>query len=291
MSTAPTGFPAQLLRAALPHVRTHGFTAETLRAAHAPSALTDHTLHALFPSPPTTEATVTPGAFSWKGLAMGNGGKTSLSKHQLVALARAQQGQSSATAPETQPGKRRERTGPARALVQEWLREGRRHMTHEVRHSRLQGDAAFRKGLEARLQYNEEVLDRLPQALALLNAPTSTYLSDLSAALPIPHVTGHLSHVAEIAHDLARASGSQAQGTEWYSLRLRLGTVYALSELSLLAPSSSALPARERIDQAVATSHALLERTGRVGNELDNARMFAEWVAKSWAGIGRSLAP
>lgn len=164
MSTAPTGFPAQLLRAALPHVRTHGFTAETLRAAHAPSALTDHTLHALFPSPPTTEATVKPGAFSWKGLAMGNGGKTSLSKHQLVALARAQQGQSSsATAPETRPGKRRERTGPARALVQEWLREGRRHMTHEVRHSRLQGDAAFRKGLEARLQYNEEVLDRLPQ--------------------------------------------------------------------------------------------------------------------------------
>jgi hypothetical protein len=45
-----------------------------------------------------------------------------------------------------------------------------------------------------------------------LNAPTSTYLSDLSAALPVPHITGHLSHVAEIAHDLAKASGSQAQG-------------------------------------------------------------------------------
>jgi hypothetical protein len=83
--------------------------------------------------------------------------------------------------------------------------------------------------------------------------------------------------------------------TDWYSLRLRLGTVYALSELSLLAPSSSAAAttassSEERVQAAIAYSRQLLEGTGRIGKELDNAGLFADWVVKSWRGIGRSLA-
>ncbi|GAA5964439.1 hypothetical protein JCM8115_006315 [Rhodotorula mucilaginosa] len=283
MATTGVALTRQLARAALPHVRQHGFTADAF--LHRDPTLTEHTLHALYPSPPAREP-AQPGAFSLKGLVvLGNGGKQSLSKQQLVALAR---GQGTAR-------RGRERTGPARALVKEWLVQGRQDMVDVVSQSRLQGEAAYRLGIEARLKYNQDLLDKLPQALALLNAPTSTYLSDLSAALPVPHITGHLSHVAEIAHDLAKASGSQAQGTDWYSLRLRLGTVYALSELSLLAPSSSAAAttassSEERVQAAIAYSRQLLEGTGRIGKELDNAGLFADWVVKSWRGIGRSLA-
>ncbi|POY70103.1 hypothetical protein BMF94_6877 [Rhodotorula taiwanensis] len=291
-----SSLPRQLARAALPHVAQHGFTTEAFLAAAAstsastaplpptlPKPLSPRTLHALYPSPPARE----PFSFSLKGLALGNGGKRSLSKRELIQLAR---GQGTALA-------RGERTGPARALVNEWLIQGRERMVDEVRASGLRGVEAYKRGIEARLRYNQDMLDRLPSALALLSAPTSTYLSDLSAALPVPHITPHLAHVAEIAHDLAKAGGSQHQGTEWYSLRLRLGTIYALSELSLVAPPSSptvaatpALPAADRIQQAIAYSHRLFDQTGRVGQELDNVGMFAEWVRKSWMGIGRSLA-
>lgn len=221
MATNRVALTRQLARAALPHVHQHGFTAGAF--LHQDPTLTEHTLHALYPSPPACEP-AEPGAFSLKGLlVLGNGGRQSLSKQQLVALAR---GQGTAR-------RGRERTGPARALVNEWLVQGRQDMVDIVSQSRLQGEeAAYRLGIEARLKYNQDLLDKLPQvrrleqtergdepdldsapqALALLNAPTSTYLSDLSAALPVPHITGHLSHVAEIAHDLAKASGSQAQG-------------------------------------------------------------------------------
>lgn len=224
MATNRVALTRQLARAALPHVHQHGFTAGAF--LHQDPTLTEHTLHALYPSPPAREQAAEPGAFSLKGLlVLGNGGKQSLSKQQLVALAR---GQGTAR-------RGRERTGPARALVKEWLVQGRQDIIDIVSQSRFQGEeAAYRLGIEARLKYNQDLLDKLPQvrrlkqtergdepdlvtphptqALALLNAPTSTYLSDLSAALPVPHITGHLSHVAEIAHDLAKASGSQAQG-------------------------------------------------------------------------------
>ncbi|GAA5997716.1 uncharacterized protein JCM10292_006763 [Rhodotorula paludigena] len=279
MPTAPS-VARQLTRAALPLVPEHGFTADTLLRAAAsvpalPAPLPGHALHALFPSPPVAQ----PAAFSLRGLAIGNGGRRSLSRQELIALARRE-----GTAPRD-----RERTGPARALVHEWLAEGRRVMVDRVRSSGLKGDKAVQVGLRERLRYNEGVLDQLPQALALLTAPTSTYLSDLRAVLPVPSPTAHLYHVAQIAQDLAKASGSEAQGTDWYSLRLRLGTVYALSELSLLAPSSSSLPAPDRIAAAVALSEQLLDRTGQLGKDVENVGLFAEWVRKSWVGIGRSV--
>ncbi|BGP31628.1 hypothetical protein JCM10296v2_003400 [Rhodotorula toruloides] len=268
----------QLTRAALPLVRERGFTAHTLLAASssvpaAPQPLTEHTLNALFPSPPVK----TPSDFSVKGLLIGNGGKRSYTRQELIALARGE-----GTAP-----RGRERTGPAKALVEEWLREGRDVMVRRVRESGLNGEQAMRLGVRERLRYNEDVMDRLPQALALLTAPSSTYLTDLSALLPLPNPGPHLYYVAQIAQDLAKASGSEAQGTAWYSLRLRLSTIYALSELSLLAPCPSLTPS-ERLTAAIDYSDRLFDQTARVGQEMDNVGLFAEWVTKSWAGIARS---
>lgn len=150
----------QLTRAALPLVREHGFTAHTLLAASssvpaAPQPLTEHTLNALFPSPPIPA----PSDFSIKGLLLGNGGKRSYTRQELIALARGE-----GTAP-----RGRERTGPARALVEEWLREGRDVMVQRVRDSGLKGDQAMRLGVRERLRYNEDVLDRLPQVRLIGN--------------------------------------------------------------------------------------------------------------------------
>jgi hypothetical protein len=75
--------------------------------------------------------------------------------------------------------------------------------------------------------------------------------------------------------------------TAWYSLRLRLSTIYALSELSLLAPSPSLTPS-ERTTAAIDYSDRLFDQTAKLGQEMDNVGLFAEWVTKSWAGIARS---
>jgi len=58
------------------------------------------------------------------------------------------------------------------------------------------------------------------QALALLSAPTTTALTNpiSSTILPSSPLL-HLQHVASIAQDLAKISGSEAQGVSTLSLR------------------------------------------------------------------------
>ncbi|GAA6025066.1 hypothetical protein JCM11491_006059 [Sporobolomyces phaffii] len=301
---ASTHLASQLTRLALPLIEQHGFTRETLVLASASlngasTPLSPRTIDALYPSPPLTIPS--PSAFSLKGLAIGNGGKRSLSRTELIALARGDG---------IVPGSglaHLEKTGPARALFNAWLEQGRSDMVDTVRQSRLRGDDALRRGVRARLEYNLPVLDTLPQALALLSAPTTTPLSDPAAILPSP--LPHLAHVAAIAQDLAKASGSQAQGTAWYSIRTRLSLIYTLSELHLLSspspspsPSPSSSPTttpttltstlttrEERIASATRYAETLFDETARVGDSVEGVRAFANWVVKSWMGIGRSL--
>ncbi|GAA5912853.1 uncharacterized protein JCM6883_004855 [Sporobolomyces salmoneus] len=276
----------ELTRLALPLIPKHGFTTQTLLLASSSSSqpLSARTIDALYPSPPASIPS--PNSFSLKGLAIGNGGKRSLSRPELIALARGQ----GIVAGSQQEG--REKTGPARALFEEWLEEGRREMIKTVRESGLRGEEAMKKGMKERLMYNEQVLDRLPQALALLSAPTTTPLSSPTSFLPSP--IPHLSHVASIAQDLAKSSGSQAQGTAWYSLRARLSLIYTLSELHLLSPPSSdpsstiTTPA-ERIQASILFSEKLWRETGKVGDSIQGMEDFGNWVGKSWMGIGRSL--
>ncbi|TNY23438.1 hypothetical protein DMC30DRAFT_414128 [Rhodotorula diobovata] len=289
---SPTATTAtrRLTRAALPLVPQLGFSSQCLQAAASPSPLSSHTLNALFPSPPASDPS--PSSLSLlRNLALAKGPRSSRSRHELIALAR---GHGSAP-------RDRERTGPARALVDEWLVKGREDMVAAVAQSRLTGDDALRVGVRERLAYNEPVLDKLPEALALLSAPTSTYLNNPLSALPWPSPVPHLTHVAHIAQDLAKASGSHAQGTEWYTLRLRLSTIYALSELSLLSPpapslsasasasSPSATPPAERIAAAQQYAERLFDQSAKLGTEVHNAALFLEWVRKSWMGLARSV--
>ncbi|GAA5834407.1 hypothetical protein JCM5353_008935 [Sporobolomyces roseus] len=289
MSAPSRHIAHKLTRLALPHIPTHGFAASSLSIASSSlsstpnSPLDRRTIDALYPSPPANVPS--PNAFSLKGLAIGNGGKRSLSRQELIALARGRgtfEGTGQAE---------REKTGPARALVKAWLEEGRMEMVRSVRESGLRGELALRRGLRARLEYNENVLDKLPEALALLSASTTTPLSSPISILPFPSPIPHLSHVASIAQDLAKASGSQAQGTSWYSLRARLSFIYTLSELHLLSPSSpdANLAPSDRIQAAIRLSEKLFNETEKVGNTVDGVGNFGNWVVKSWMGIGRSM--
>ncbi|GAA6014005.1 hypothetical protein JCM10207_000203 [Rhodosporidiobolus poonsookiae] len=291
---APSAHLARLLtRTALPLLPAHGFRASTLQLASLslPAPYTPaepyppRTLHALYPSSPASSAGEgLLGDFSLKGLLIGNGGRRSRSRQELIALAR---GQGTATA---QAGGERERTGPARALVDEWMREGRRRMVDAVRESGVTGEKAYRLGVEERLRFNAEVgLDRLPEALALLSAPRTTPLSSPAALLPLPSPAAHLAHVAAIAQVLAKAAGSEAQGTAWYALRLRLAAIYTLSELSLLSPSLSSASSEEKLAVALQTAKDLFDRSLELGNSVEDAQVYAGWVGKSWKGLAGSL--
>ncbi|GAA5943165.1 uncharacterized protein JCM15063_005222 [Sporobolomyces koalae] len=293
MSATSAHVAAQLARAALPLVPAHGFTSHTLLVAAkslpSTSHLTARSIDALYPSPPRVIAS--PGDFSVKGLAIGNGGKRSLSRPELIALAR---GQGTVHGSELAA---RDKTGPARALFKAWLDQGRREMVTSVRESGLEGELALRRGIRARLEYNETILNKLPEALALLSAPTSTPLTTPTSILPFPSPIPHLAHVSSIAQDLARASGSQSQGTAWYSLRARLALIYTLAELHLLSPPSSAISdsspvdsvGGNRVQASVQFAEKLFRETGTVADSVQNVNDFGRWVVKSWMGIGRSL--
>ena len=332
MAAAPAA--RQLTRAALPLVPSLGFTSAALIAASGPSSpISPHTLNALFPSPPPAE----PSDWSLRGLALGNGARRSRSRHELVALARGE-----GTAPRD-----RERTGPARALVDEWLVQGRDGMRRAVRDCGLRGEDAIRFGMRERIAYNEPVLDKLPQVRSLspsphswsseradpgalarrlspssrhhkaptsrtrsrpspcptqprtsLTSPTSPRTSQKRAAAsrkacvsPSPSLLLLLlSSNPPLTRFRPPRSLARAQ-TDWYTLRLRLSTAYALAELSLLSPSASSSPAStpERIAAAQQYADRLLDQGARVGRGFENAGLFAEWVRKSWAGIGRSV--
>lgn len=138
---ATTRLPQQLLRLALPLVPSSGFTTQTLSAASlllpsphtAPAPGYSHqTLQSLFPSAPPTPRT------------------RSLTREELLADAAGL------------PRREEERLGPAKALVEEWLEEGRRVMVSHVERGGWRGEVGVREGLRERVRWNENVADKLP---------------------------------------------------------------------------------------------------------------------------------
>jgi len=154
-----THLATQLTRLALPLIPQHGFASQTLLLASSSlpgTRLSTRTLDALYPSPPTSIPSTN--SFSLKGLAIGNGGKRSLSRTELIALAKGK-----GLLDGNLELRGREKTGPARALLKEWLEQGRREMRDEIIKSGFKGEQAIKRGIKYRLMYNEPVLDELPQ--------------------------------------------------------------------------------------------------------------------------------
>lgn len=143
---------SNLLKLALPLIRESGFTSKTLQAAsrllpnNSSAPYSYNTISALFPSPPPKQT------------------KRSLSREEIIDEARF----GAETARGTGSGASRKRNeedriGPAKALLEEWLREGRRVMVSHVQAGGWEGKKGVREGLRERIRYNEPVLDMLPE--------------------------------------------------------------------------------------------------------------------------------
>lgn len=54
----------------------------------------------------------------------------------------------------------------------------------------------------------------------------------------------------------------------------------------MLSPSGQS--ASQRIDSTVELVDTLIERSGAVEKQAHDAVMFADWIGKSWMGLGKS---
>ena len=184
---------AQLLSLSLPLIKSTGFSTETLIRASvllppphtplAPAGYSTATLDALFPSPPPTPKV------------------NSMTREEIIADARGEmEGEALG----------RERFGPAQALVEEWLREGRRFMCDQVRDDGSKGEEAIRKGMEMRIRYNQDYIDLLPDVSLPFSTGTKgkLFISISSPGSRIVDCIGQLAprlHLCSLTVPLARS--------------------------------------------------------------------------------------
>ncbi|GAA96029.1 uncharacterized protein L969DRAFT_105438 [Mixia osmundae IAM 14324] len=168
-----------------------------------------------------------------------------------------------------------EPVGPARALFQRWLDLGREDMEqHLFDCPQKTQESIFSSGLHRRLEYSQTGLEHLPQGLKLLSAPSAHGDDFLPVHVPLPDPRPAM----DLARSLCRASGNKEQGTDWYSTRLRLVTIYGLCELHLLGT------------QSLSRTHDLLDALllGSASSSNPGDVSFLTFVGKSWQGILRS---
>lgn len=150
-----------------------------------------------------------------------------------------------------------------RTLITAWQDDARQQMNNL--HS-----PTIRDVLRARLECNETVLLYLPEAFALLASPTS--------GLPPLDPRPALKHAATIADDACWITKDAATGTSWYTQRATLAAIYAAAELHQL---TSPHTAHQFLD-------SLLEGSSALNSSLDEAELFATYIANGWAGIIKS---
>lgn len=155
-----------------------------------------------------------------------------------------------------------------RTLITAWLDEGIEQMGGDAIQ---RGDMSLRDALKGRLKWNEPVLERLPDAFAVLSTV------DAPISFPI-HVTPALSHVGNIAHQACVLSGDTSVGTSWYARRASVAAVYAAAELHQLTSPTSAY---QFLD-------SLLESSANADDIISDVGLYADYIWRSWKGIGKS---
>ncbi|OJT02465.1 hypothetical protein TRAPUB_7032 [Trametes pubescens] len=148
--------------------------------------------------------------------------------------------------------------------------------------------------LESRLKWNEPVLGHLPEAFALLATPKFSSLLPLDPSVAVRHNI----HIANEAcnlvgsHDIgvrrhlpleSRADVSCITGQlAWHRKRAAAAIAYAAAELVQLAqPESPDVPYKVLKQQ--------LDRSQKALQSVEEVGLFGQYVARSWAGIGKSM--
>ncbi|KAF8529862.1 hypothetical protein JB92DRAFT_3139434 [Gautieria morchelliformis] len=159
-----------------------------------------------------------------------------------------------------------------KALIHAWLDEGIHSMPRPHGDDPPRGSLSVRDALKHRLEWNEPVLDHLPEAFALLAVPRTL------APLPLLDIIPALSHPAKVASQACLLAGDPSIGTTWYAQRASLALVYTAAELHQLTSPTTAL---QFLD-------TLLESEHRARDAIADAGQLASFFWRSWAGIIKS---
>ncbi|KAG6862480.1 hypothetical protein C0995_000026 [Termitomyces sp. Mi166 len=113
-----------------------------------------------------------------------------------------------------------------KTLIRAWLDDGIRHIQSQPTGLTLRGV------LRARLEYNEPVLQHLPEAFALLASPTY--------GVPLLDPRPAIEHAFKIADEACHVTGDASLQLAWYARRGSLAAIYTASELHQLTSPKTA---------------------------------------------------
>lgn len=166
------------------------------------------------------------------------------------------------------------------ALINAWLDEGVKSMNS------FAATKSVQSALEARLRWNEPVLQHLPEVRGnRLGCCASTYVSQAHAMLasstsriiPINPEPG-LRHAARVADEACYVAGDTSLQYAWYARRVSLAAIYSAAELHQFTSP----------DTAISFLHSLLDTSASLGKSVEDIGVFTQYVARSWVGIFKS---
>jgi ubiquinone biosynthesis protein COQ9 len=134
----------------------------------------------------------------------------------------------------------------------------------------------LKAALVARLRKNTPVLHYLPEAFALLAAPSTTLAGRTIPSLPLLDPRPGVAHAWAVAD---RAVGPIPDGDAWYARRIAAAGAYAAAELHQLSSPGTAEALLTRLLDAADTAAAVPANMGQ----------FGEYFVRSWRGIFRSV--
>ncbi|GLB40302.1 putative COQ9 [Lyophyllum shimeji] len=145
-----------------------------------------------------------------------------------------------------------------KTLIRAWLDDGIRHIQSVPPKSTL------KQVLRARLEFNEPVLQYLPEAFALVASPTY-------GPLPLDPRPA-LQHAARIADEACHVTGDASLQLAWYARRGSLAAIYMASELHQLTSPATAYDFLDSlIDESSSLKSSLDEVTKIKQYELSTA--------------------
>jgi len=158
-----------------------------------------------------------------------------------------------------------------KTLIEAWLDEGIAYMgSSSAAATGASTRTTLARALHTRLEYNNPVLQYLPEAFALLASPES--------GLPPLDPRAALRHASRIANEACYISGDTSSQLSWYTQRASLAVIYSAAELHQFTSPETA----HTFLDSLLTGSSVFKDT------LDEVSLFSTYMFKSWKGIIKS---